>query len=31
MQGDLDKINREVLVSWEDNETRKDPKTIYLL
>jgi hypothetical protein len=30
MQGDLDKRTREVLVSWEDNETRKDPKAIYL-
>jgi hypothetical protein len=29
-RGDLDKITREVLVSWEDNETRKDPNAIYL-
>jgi hypothetical protein len=30
-RGDLDKRTREVLVSREDNETRKDPKAIYLL
>jgi hypothetical protein len=30
MRGDLDKRTREVLVSWEDNGTRKDPKVIYL-
>jgi hypothetical protein len=29
MQGDLDK-RLEDLASWEDNETRKDPNTIYL-
>jgi hypothetical protein len=29
-RGDLDNRTREVLVSWEDNETRKDPKAIYL-
>jgi hypothetical protein len=29
-QGDLNKRTREVPVSWEDNETRKDPKAIYL-
>jgi hypothetical protein len=27
---DLDQRTREVLVSWEDNEIRKDPKAIYL-
>jgi hypothetical protein len=30
MRGDLDKRIGEVLVSWEDNETRNDPKAIYL-
>jgi hypothetical protein len=30
MRGDRDNRAREVLVSWEDNETRKDPKAIYL-
>jgi hypothetical protein len=30
MRVDLDKRTREVLVSWEDNEMRKDPKAIYL-
>jgi hypothetical protein len=30
MQGDIDKRIREDLVSCEDNETRKDPSTIYL-
>jgi hypothetical protein len=29
-RGDLDNKTRKVLVSWEDNETRKDPKAIYL-
>jgi hypothetical protein len=29
-RGDLVKRTREVLVSWEDNETRKDTKAIYL-
>jgi hypothetical protein len=29
-RGDLDKRIRDVLVSWEDNETTKDPKAIYL-
>jgi hypothetical protein len=30
-RGDFDKMTREVLMSWEDNEMRKDHKANYLL